>query len=64
MSFSDFLVSKDKDCTLHLLSEASSEMTKSYIMSLSSNKAITDQILLRIINVAILPIIVYSITHV
>ena len=63
ISFSDFLVSKDKDCTIHSFSEVSSEMINSYVMSLSTNKAITDLLPLRIIK-AILPIIIHSITHI
>ena len=63
ISFKDFLVSDDNDCTLNSFNEVSSEKIKSYIMSLSSNKAITDQLPLRIFK-SILPIIVHSITHI
>ena len=38
-------------------------MNKSFVLSLSSNKAITDQLPLKVIK-AILPIIVHSLTHI
>ena len=63
ISYNDFLVSKDRDCTLDSFNEVSSEMIKSYVLSLSSNKAITDQLPLKVIK-AILPIIVHSLTHI
>ena len=51
------------DCTLHSFNEVSSDKIKSYVSSLSSNKAITDQLPLRVIK-AIFPIIVHSVTHI
>ena len=59
ISYKDFLVPKNNDCTLNSFNEVSSEKIKSYIMSLSSSKAITDQLPLRIFK-SILPIIVHS----
>ena len=59
--FSDFLVSNNNNSTLKSFTEESSEKMNTYITSLSSDKAITDQLPLRIIK-SILPIIISSIT--
>ena len=61
--FSDFLVPNDDNSTLESFTEESSEKIKTYITSLSSDKAITDQLPLRIIK-SILPIIISSITYI
>ena len=63
ISFNDFLPAKNNDCTLDSFNEVSSEMIKSYVTSLSSNKAITDQLPLRVIK-AILPTIVHCLAHI
>ena len=60
--FSDFLVPNDDNSTLESFTEESSEKIKTYITSLSSDKAITVQLPLRIIK-SILPIIISSITY-
>ena len=63
--FSDFLVpnANDDNSTLESFTEESSEKIKTYITSLSSDKAITDQLPLRILK-SILPIIISSITYI
>ena len=63
INFNDFLPDQNIDCTLHSFNEVSSDKIKSYVSSLSSNKAITDQLPLRVIK-AIFPIIVHSVTHI
>ena len=50
INFNDFLPDQKIDCTLHSFNEVSSDKIKSYVSSLSSNKAITDQLRLRVIN--------------
>ena len=60
---SDFLVPNDDNSTLESFTEESSEKIKTYITSLSSDKAITDQLPLRIMK-SILPIIISSITYI
>ena len=54
---------KQNDSTIHSSSEVSDGNIKSYITSLSSYKAITDHLPLRIIK-AILPIILPSLAHI
>ena len=49
INFNDFLPDQNIDCTLHSFNEVSSDKIKSYVSSLSSNKAITDQLPLRVI---------------
>ena len=63
ITFNDFLVPNHNSSALHSFNEVSNDVIKSYITSLSSNKAITDQIPLRVIK-SILPIIIPSITHI
>ena len=64
IKFNDFLIpNNDNDCSLNSFTEVSSEAIKSYVTSLSSDKAITDLLPLRIIK-AILPIIIPSLTHI
>ena len=61
ISFNEFLISNQINCTLNYFDEIFYEKIKSYIMS--SRKAITDLLLLQIIE-AIFPIIAHSITHI
>ena len=63
ITFNDFLIPNHNGSMLCSFNEVSSEVIKSYVSSLSSNKAITDQLPLRVIK-AILPIIIQSITHI
>ena len=61
--FSYFIVPNDDNSTLESFTEVSSEKIKTYITSLSSDEAITNQLPLRIIK-SILPIIIASITYI
>ena len=63
IDFTDFLPTKNSDSTLSSFNVISSETIKSYVSSLSSNKAITDHLPLRVIK-AIFPIIMHSVTHI
>ena len=60
--FSDFLVPNDDNSTLESFAGESSEKIKTYITSLSSDKALTKKLPLRIIK-SILQIIISSITY-
>ena len=62
ITFNEFLVPNHNGSTLCSFNEVSSEAIKYYVLSLSSNKAIADQLPLRVIK-AILPMIIQSITH-
>ena len=63
ITYNDFLNPIHYDCALDSFNEVYADNIRSYIASLSSNKAITDQLPLRIIK-AILPIILPSLTHI
>ena len=63
ITYNDFLIPRITEHNLESFEEVSSETIKCYVSSLSSNKAINDQLPLRVIK-AILPIIVHSLTHI